>query len=56
MVPFFNLNKLNELMYEHVVHNEHDHFTTQNWDALKSGGWIDQQAERCAAYDRAKSE
>lgn len=43
MVPFFNLHKLNDLMYEHVIHNERDHFTTQNWAAFKSGGWIDQQ-------------
>jgi hypothetical protein len=46
MVPFYNLHKLNELMYEHVLHNERDHFTTQNFAAVKSGGWIDQQADR----------
>jgi hypothetical protein len=32
--------------YRHVVHNEHDHFTSQNWEAIKPGGWIDQQAEQ----------
>lgn len=46
MVPFFNLHKLNELMYEHVIHNERDHFTTQNWACLKPNGWIDQQSKR----------
>jgi fatty acid desaturase len=51
MVPFFNLHKLNELIYSHVVHNEHDHFTTQNWAAFKAGGWIDQQAARIEAYN-----
>lgn len=49
MVPFYNLHKLNVLMYEHVLHNEYDHFTVQNWVALKPGGWIDQQAARMAA-------
>jgi fatty acid desaturase len=44
MVPFFNLHKLNELMYEHVIHSEKDHFTTQVYAALEVGGWIDTQA------------
>jgi fatty acid desaturase len=56
MVPFFNLHKLNELMYPHVIHNEHDNFTTQNWAALKSGGWIDQQTERMDRFRTKKSE
>lgn len=43
MVPFFNLHKLNKLMYDHVIHNERDHFTTQNWACLKPNGWIDKQ-------------
>ena len=49
MVPFFNLHKVNELMYPHVVHNECDHFTTQNWKALKPNGWIAKQSANCAA-------
>jgi fatty acid desaturase len=44
MVPFFNLHKLNELMYDHVTNNEFNHFTIQNWNPLKSGRWIDSQA------------
>jgi fatty acid desaturase len=55
MVPFFNLHKINELMHPYVIHNEKDHFTTQNWAAFKPGGWIDQQAERVEAY-RSKIE
>jgi fatty acid desaturase len=51
MVPFFNLQQLNDLIYPHVLHNEHDHFTTQNWAAIKAGGWIDQQAARTKAYN-----
>lgn len=43
MVPFYNLHKLNDEMYPHVIHNECDYFATQNWTALKSGGWIDKQ-------------
>lgn len=46
MVPFFNLHKINELMYEHVINNEKDHFTTQNWAAVKPNGWIAEQMER----------
>ena len=53
MVPFYNLHKLNDLMYEHVVNNERDHFTTQNWAAVKPNGWIVQQQERSA---KAKAE
>jgi hypothetical protein len=56
MVPFFNLHKLNELMYEHVIHNEKDHFTTQNWAAVKSDGWIDSQARDVAAFAKAHNE
>jgi fatty acid desaturase len=52
MVPFFNLHKLNELMYDHVIHNEYDHFTIQNWAAFKSGGWIDQQMADMEEYRR----
>eukprot|EP00522_Entomoneis_paludosa_P012373 CAMPEP_0172455780 /NCGR_PEP_ID=MMETSP1065-20121228/12244_1 /TAXON_ID=265537 /ORGANISM="Amphiprora paludosa, Strain CCMP125" /LENGTH=418 /DNA_ID=CAMNT_0013208259 /DNA_START=95 /DNA_END=1351 /DNA_ORIENTATION=+ len=54
MVPFFNLHKLNELMYEHVIHNERDHFTTQNWAALKPGGWIDEQARDMEMYRKSQ--
>jgi fatty acid desaturase len=46
MVPFYNLHKLNALLSEHVIHNEIDHFTTQNWAAVMPGGWIDQQTKR----------
>ncbi len=53
MVPFFNLHKLNDLMYEHVIHNDCDHFTIQNWAALKSGGWIDQQMANMEEYRRS---
>ena len=54
MVPFFNLHKINELMYEHVIHNECDHFTSQNWTCLKSGGWIDQQRADMEAFDKKR--
>lgn len=50
MVPFYNLHKINELMYDHVIHNEQDHFSTQNWAAVMPGGWIDQQAKRINEY------
>lgn len=56
MVPFFNLCRVNELMYPHVLHNECDHFTTQNWAAFKPGGWIDQQNERVNGVAKPKSE
>eukprot|EP00978_Attheya_sp_CCMP212_P033752 scaffold137800_cov41-Attheya_sp.AAC.3 len=56
MVPFFNLHKINELMYEHVIHNECDHFTVQNWAAIRPGGWIDQQAERINNAAKPNSE
>jgi fatty acid desaturase len=52
MVPFFNLHKVHALMKDHVIHSECHHFTTQNWEAVKPNGWIDQQAERCMAYER----
>ena len=55
MVPFFNLHKLNDLMYEHVIHNERDHFTTQNWAAFKRGGWIDQQMADMETYRNVHS-
>ena len=54
MVPFFNLHKLNELMYEHVIHNERDYFATQNWNAFKPGGWIDEQSRDMAAFREGK--
>jgi fatty acid desaturase len=53
MVPFFNLHKVHELMKGHVLHGEIDHFTIQNWNCVKQGGWIDQQAADMA---KAKSE
>jgi hypothetical protein len=37
-------------MHPHVVQNEHDHFTSQNREAIKPGGWIDQQAEQIKAH------
>jgi len=49
MVPFYNLHKINELMYPYVVHNECDHFTTQNWAAVKPNGWIAKQEQTMAA-------
>jgi fatty acid desaturase len=52
MVPFYNLHKLNELMYEHVIHKEIDHFTIQNVAAFKVGGWIDQQRAAMDEYTR----
>ncbi len=55
MVPFYNLSKVNEHMYDHVIHNERDHFTTQNWAALVPGGWIDQQA-KCMEMFKAKNQ
>jgi fatty acid desaturase len=56
MVPFYNLQKLNALMYDHVIHNEIDHFTTQNWAAIVPGGWIDQQMERFQAAAAAAAQ
>lgn len=54
MVPFYNLQKLNDLMYDHVIHNERDHFSTQNWAAIMPGGWIDQQAKRIKDGERTQ--
>lgn len=56
MVPFYNLSKINEHMYSHVIHNERDHFTTQNWAAIVRGGWIDQQAQRMKAFESKKQQ
>ena len=56
MVPFFNLHKLNELMYEHVIHNEHDHFTVQNFTAFMPGGWIDQQMADMDEFSRRQGQ
>ena len=53
--PFFNLHKINELMYDHVIHNEANHFTTQNWEAIKPGGWVTQQFQ-CMQAHSDKSE
>ena len=50
MVPFFNLHKLNELMYEHVIHKECDYFVSQNFTTLIPGGWIDQQSRDMKAF------
>lgn len=50
MVPFYNLHKLNDEMYPHVVHNERDYFLSQNWGAFKSGGWIDKQRDAMDKY------
>lgn len=54
MVPFFNLHKIHELTKDHIVHSECNHFTTQNWECVKPGGWIDQQAERNAAHPKSE--
>jgi fatty acid desaturase len=54
MVPFFALHKLNEHMYEHVINNECDHFTTQNWEAMKPNGWIAQQNADWSMHTRSK--
>jgi hypothetical protein len=35
------------------IHSERHHFTFQNWECVKQGGWIDQQA---ADAVKAKSE
>lgn len=43
MVPFYNLPKLHDLLDEHIKHNECKTFTGQNWNIVKSGGWIDKQ-------------
>jgi fatty acid desaturase len=53
MVPFFNLHKINALMHDHVIHNDTSHFTTQNWEAVKPGGWIDCQIRDMTAYKNA---
>jgi hypothetical protein len=50
MVPFYDLHKLNELMYDLVINSEFNLFTIQNWNALKSGGWIDSQASDMEAH------
>ena len=55
MVPFFNLHKINQLMHDHVIHNECNHFTTEQWEAIKPNGWIDKQ-ERTNREGRAKAE
>lgn len=55
MVPFYNLSKINDHMYGHVIHSERDHFSTQNWAAIAPGGWIDQQA-RCMKLFEAKTQ
>jgi fatty acid desaturase len=52
MVPFFNLHKLNELMYDTVIHNDKDYFITEQWEAFRSGGWIDQQSADMSACRR----
>jgi fatty acid desaturase len=54
MVPFYNLHKLNELMYDHVIHKEHDRFTTQKVTAFRKGGWIDQQKAAMDAFNQTK--
>jgi hypothetical protein len=56
MVPFFNLGRLHKLMKEHVIHSECDHFTSQNWNCVKSGGWIDQQAADTEMWFKQKAE
>lgn len=56
MVPFFNLHKLNELMYESMLHKEIDHFTVQNIECIRPGGWIDRQAADMAAYEKVQME
>jgi fatty acid desaturase len=48
MVPFFNLHKLHDLLEGHVIHGEHHHLISQNWECVKQGGWIDQQAANMA--------
>ena len=55
MVPFYNLSKINEQMYDHVIHKERDHFSTQNWAAIAPGGWIDEQA-RCMKKFQAQKQ
>ena len=54
MVPFFNLHKINELMYDHVIHNECDHFTSQNFAAFRPGGWLDQQSRDMDTYRQSQ--
>jgi hypothetical protein len=54
MVPFYNLHKLNDLMYDSMLHNDKDHFTTQNIECFRPGGWIDRQSIDMAAYQQAK--
>ena len=52
MVPFYNLHKINELLSKQdaILHNECNHFTSQNWTCWMSGGWIDQQKVGMDAY------
>jgi fatty acid desaturase len=56
MVPFYNLHKLNKLMDESMLHNEKDHFTTQNIECIRPGGWIDRQAVDMAEYAKRQAE
>ena len=56
MVPFFNLHKVNALMHDHVLHNETENFTVQNWACFKPGGWIDKQRKINEAGVRPKAE
>lgn len=43
MVPFFNLPVLHELLKDHIKHKECKTFVSQNWQMVKSDGWIDTQ-------------
>jgi fatty acid desaturase len=44
MVPFYNLHKLHDLMKDSMLHADVDHFSLQNLQCVRPGGWIDGQA------------
>jgi fatty acid desaturase len=56
MVPFFNLHKINALTHDHIIHNECETFTKEQWYCIKPGGWIDTQLKINEAGLRSKSE
>jgi len=53
MVPFYNLHKLHDLMKDSMLHSEVDHFSLQNLQCVRPGGWIDGQARDMEA-DRSR--
>lgn len=42
-VPFYNLPKLHQLLRGSILNGNIDSFTAQNWECIKTDGWIDLQ-------------